>query len=232
MPAIDPERLTRQIEDLQTQSDDPGEIALEVRDLIEEYSDPTKTSGLAVPSPVIRSVRGALQQHEDPGAIAKQLWKTGLPDAKFLAAGMLEILESSQTAATADRWANQNVQIEIVQELGIRGLAGWRRADPNFLSQLATWLSDRKRRSRVLAVYALQGRVIDEDFEDLPSAFDLLKGRLDGARGEMQEALTTLMATLYRIAPEETAGFLDDEKPGPLVKALKARFNTERVGVV
>ncbi len=233
MPAIDPHRLARQLDNLRSQSSDPDQIAREVRDLIDEYSDPTKSPALAVPAPVIRSLRAALHQLGQQVAISEALWKGGLPDARLLAAGLLERVEDAEVAATAERWAGQNVPIEIVRELGERGLSGWRRADPmGFLNHITSWLDNRSRRSRVLAVYALRGRVGDADFEDVPSAFGLVEGRLAGTRGEMREALVALITSLAEVAPEETAGFLNDEESSHLTKALRARFNTQRVRVV
>jgi len=233
MPAIDPHRLSGQLDHLRTHSSDADQIAREVRDLIEEYSDPSKSHAPAVPAPVIRSLRAALHQLGQQVAISEALWKGGLPDARLLAAGLLERVEDAEVAATAEHWAGQGAPIEIVRELGERGLSGWRRADPiGFMNQITSWLDDRKRRSRVLAVYALRGRVRDAEFEDLPSAFGLVEGRLAGARGEMREALVALITSLADVAPEETAGFLDDEEPSPLTKVLRARFKLQRVRVV
>ena len=233
MPAIDPQRLAGQLDNLRTHSGDPDQIALEVQDLIEEYSDRTRSPAPALPAPFIRSLRAALHELGQQVAVSEALWNGGLPDARRLGAGLLERVEDPEVAATAARWASQNVPIKIVRELGERGLSGWRRKHPaGFLDQITRWLDGRKRRSRVLAVYALIGRVRDPNFEDLPTAFELLEGRLAGARGEMREALVALIAALIDVAPEETASFLNDEETNALTKALRARFNTQRVRVV
>ncbi len=233
MPAIDPHRLASQLDDLRSQPNDPDQIAHLVEELFEEYSDQNRSSVPAVPAPVIRSTRAALHQLGQPRAISEALWKGGSPDSQLLAAGLLERIEEPSVAATVERWAGQNVSIEIVRELGERGLSGWRRTDPaGFLIQLSRWLDDRKRRSRVLAVYALRARSRDSDFEDLPSVLGLIKGRLAGVRGEMREALVALFAALADEAPEETASFLTDEPSSPLTKALRKKFNTAAAGVV
>lgn len=233
MPAIDPNRLARQVDDLIARPDEPNQIARVVRDLIEEYSDQTKLSVPTVPRPVIRSLRGALQQHGQHLAISEALWNEGLPDSWLLAAGLLERIEDLEVAATAKRWAGQNVPIEIVRELGERGLTGWRRADPaGFLEQVTSWLNEQRGRSRVLALYALRERVSDPDFEDLPSILGLIEGRLGGARGEMREALVALVTALEKVAPEETVNFLNEEKSNPLVKTLRARFDPQSVRMV
>ena len=93
MPAIDPNRLARQVEGLIALPDEPVKIARVVRDLVEEYSGHSKSSVPSVPRPVIRSLRGALQQHAQPMAIGEALWKESLPDTQLLAAGMLERIE-------------------------------------------------------------------------------------------------------------------------------------------
>ncbi len=233
MPAIDPNRLARQVEDLIAQPDSPVQIARVVRDLVEEYSDQTRSSVPSVPTPVIRALRGALQQHEQVKAISEALWEESLPDTRLLAAGLLEQIEDAEVAVTAKRWASQNVPIEIVRELGARGLAGWRRADPNeFMDRVKSWLDEPRGRARVLALYALRERVSDPDFEDLPSILSLLEGRLGGVRGEMREAMVALITALEKVAPEETVNFLNEEESSPLVKALRARFESQSVRMV
>jgi hypothetical protein len=233
MPAIDPNRLARQVEDLIAQPDEPDRIARLVRDLVEEYSDQTRSSVPTVPAPVIRALRGALQQHEQPKAISEALWEVSLPDTRLLAAGLLERIREPEAAATAKRWAGQNVPIEIVRELGARGLAGWRRADPvGFLDQITLWLDEQRGRGRVLALYALRERVSDPDFEDLPSILALVEGRLSGIRGEMREAMVALVTALEKVAPEETINFLNDEESSPLVKSLRARFDSQSIRMV
>ena len=233
MPAIDPSRLARQLENLRSLSDDPNQIARHVRDLIEQYSEQTRAPASTVPAPVIRSLRAALHQLGQSKAISEALWEKGTPDSRLLAAGLLERIEGAEVAAIAEGWAGQSVPIEIVRELAERGLSGWRRADATgFLDQLASWLDGRKRRSRVLALYALGARVKDADFEDLPSALGLVEGRLSGARGEMREGLVALITALAQVAPDETASFLNDEESSPLTKAMRARFRTKGVRVV
>lgn len=233
MPAIDPNRLARQVEDLIAQPDEPDRIARAVRDLVEEYSDQARSSVPTVPTPVIRALRGALQQHEQPKAISEALWEVSLPDTRLLAAGLLERIEDSEAAATAKRWAGQNVPIEIVRELGARGLAGWRRANPaGFLDQITSWLNEHRGRGRVLALYALRERVSDPDFEDLPSIFALVEGRLSGVRGEMREAMVALITALEKAAPVETVNFLNEEESSPLVKSLRARFDSQSIRMV
>ena len=233
MPAIDPNRLARQVDDLIAMPDEPFQIARVVRDLVEEYSAQARSSVPSVPRPVIRSLRGALQQHAQPMAIGEALWKDSLPDTQLLAAGMLERIEDGEVAATAKRWAGQNVPIEIVRELGARSLTGWRLTHPaDFMDQVTSWLDEQRGRARVLALYALRERVSDPDFEDLPSVFSLIEGRLDGARGEMREALVALITALEKVAPEETVNFLDDERASPLVKTLKERFDRQSLRMV
>jgi len=233
MPAIDPNRLARQVDHLIALPDDPELIARTVRDLVEEYSEQVRSPVPTVPKPVVRALRGALRHREHPKAISEALWKISLPDTKLLAAGMLEQIEGPEVATIAKRRAGQNVSIEIVRELAARGLAGWRRADPAaFLDQITSWLDEHRGRGRVLALYALRERINDPDFEDLPSILSLLEGRLSGVRGEMREAMVALITALEKIAPEETGNFLNDAHSSPLVKTLRARFNSQSIRMV
>ena len=233
MPAIDPTRLSRQLDALQSGSNDPNEIAAEVIGLLEEYSETTKPPAPAVPKPVMRSLRSTLHQTGQSEEISKVLWKNGTTDSRLLAARLLEAVEQPGVAAIAERWAGQNVIIEIVRELGERGLSGWRRVDPiGFIDQVRSWLDQDKRRIQVLAIYSLKGRVGDPDFEDLPSVFGLIEGRVGGSRGELREAMVTLITALGKLVPEETVNFLVEQKPSPLIQALMLRIDKKRVGVV
>jgi hypothetical protein len=233
MPAIDPRRLARQVDDLIAQPDDPLQIARTVRDLVEEYSEQTRSPVPSVPTPVVRAIRGALQKHGQPKAISEALWEISLPDTRLLAVGLVEQIENSDVAAIAKRWAGQNASIEIVRELGARGLAGWRRADPNeFMDQVRSWLNEPRGRARVLALYALRERVSDPDFEDLPSILGLLAGRLGGVRGEMREAMVALITELEKLASVETVNFLYEEESSPLVRTLRVRFDAQSVRMV
>ena len=95
MPAIDPNRLRRQIEELRLQVGDPSGLRRSVVRLVEEYSDRTRRQGRresTVPGSVHRSVLQALQEAlgNDPDAAAQAaeaLWRAETTEAKLLAAG-------------------------------------------------------------------------------------------------------------------------------------------------
>lgn len=207
MPAIDPHRLASEVERLKAQSGEPTLIARETKALLAYYSDDGRVK---VPAPVLRALARALEQSsaEHPLDSPRALWKGGSPEAKVLAAGLLGNVENESVAAVVERWANQDVPTEVVQELGERGTTGWRRAHrEHFLKQVVTWLSGKSRRSRVLALYALGGIVTDPRFDDLPVIYSVLEDHLS-ARGEAREALIALLKMLRQEAPDETALYL------------------------
>ena len=209
MPAIDPHRLATEVERIKAKSGEPTLIARETKDLLAYYSDEGRVK---VPAPVLRALAGALEQSSAEHSLdsPQALWKGGSPEAKVLAAGLLGNVEQESVATVVERWANQNVPTEVVQQLGERGTTGWRRAHrEHFLEQVGAWLSGSRRRSRVLALYALGGIVTDPRFDDLPVIYSVLENHL-GARGEQREALIALFRALRQEAPDETAQYLQE----------------------
>lgn len=217
MPAVDPQRLERQCAELKVRAEDPIQLAQYVKGLLEQYADRTRSgtrSRSAIPQPVLRTLRLSLQDSVTSGRVdsAEALWKLNSAAAKLLAISLLEKSSGTEVAGIAERWARQRVRSPIVQELGERGLLGWRReAEAAFLEQVKTWLGSERSRDRVLALFALRGAAIDPSFEALPDIFRILQGRLAGMRGEYREAVSVLVGALARVAPGETSHFLSQE---------------------
>ena len=238
MPAIDPNRLRRQIEELRLQVGDPSGLRRSIVRLVEEYSDRTRRQGRresTVPGSVHRSVLQALQEAlaNDPDAAAQAaeaLWRAEPTEAKLLAAGLLGPQHGSFAADLAERWATQGPPAKVIEAVGEFALTGWRRGDPGeFLQRAQTWLGDR---NRLLALYSLRSAVRDPEFEDLPAVFQLLSGLAGGVRGESKRAFVQLIHALEARAPRETARFLDEEvqtgDPNPAWMTTLLKGSTER----
>ena len=218
MPAIDANRLQRQLEDLRRQVDEPIGLRRAVVRLVEEYSDRTRRPGgrePILPGPIHRSVLRTLQAAlaHDPEAAARAaeaLWRATPMEAKLLAAGLLGPQLGSFVPDMAERWAMQGPPARVIEAIGESALTGWRQSNPReFLQRAETWLGDRR---RLLALYGLRSAVRDPGFEDLPAVYQLIRGLGSGVRGESKRAFVQLIHALRARAPGETARFLDQEQ--------------------
>ena len=214
MPAIDPDRLARQLADLAPLASDPSALATAVIKLADEYVDrtarrPAEESGL--PGPVHRAVLHALQlalknEPEAAARAAEGLWRKAPIAAKLLAAGLLGSYPDGFAADLAQDWAADTVLGEVIRQLGEVGLTTWRRTHPSeFLERAEDWLAGRP---RLLALYALRAAVQESEFEDLPAVFRLLDGVGGRVRGESKRVFTRLIEALAIRSASETAQFV------------------------
>jgi hypothetical protein len=230
MPAIDPLRLEREIDQLVEAIDDPIAIRRESLDLLAFYADRTRRSASAkgargstksfgVPRPVLRILGHALHQRAPKKpvaalAAADSLWQAGYRETQFMAAALLGGLKGDEVPAWAEEHVGGCKDYAALQELAERGLAGWRTGSrEDFLSRASVWLETTNARLRGLALLALAVEVATPTFEDLPSVFRMARGQADSVRGETRQALFALVRALAQRSPPETARFLLDDLP-------------------
>jgi hypothetical protein len=220
MPAIDPERLARQVAGLRPAASDPEALATAVRDLTEEYLDRTRREGAAeplVPPPVHRALLAGLEAVLASGpaleAAAAALWRIGTDPVRRLAASLLGSTPEAFVPTLAESWTSEPLPSGVVQVLGEAGLAAWRRRHPaESLERAGRWLAGRR---LLLGLYALRGAVRDAEFDDLPAVFELIDGVGGKTRGDSRQAFELLIEGLAVRSPVETARFLTEQaQPG------------------
>ena len=228
MPAIQPEYLQRQIEDLLSKVHDPRTFIRSCMNLLDYYADRTKRPRgsvakleiakiLRVPRPVMKTLCLRIQQFDGGESahwldIGRGLWNQAIREARQVAACALTKFPEEMIPADVEAWAIVCEDDEALTYLTSIGLKLWREQDQNrFYAQAEAWLGDARVRIRHMAILALQARSGDDDFDEIPLILAKLTGLSAHVRGSSQRSLTGLIRHLARISSPEVAKFLMDE---------------------
>lgn len=228
MPAIQPELLQRQIDDLLSRVHDPRTFIRTCMNVLDYYADRTKRPRgavakveiakiLRVPRPVMRTLCLRIQQFEGGESahwleISRGLWNQAIREARQVAAYSLPKSPEAMITAEAEAWAVICEDDEALTYLSSVGLKSWREKDrARFYAQAETWLADARVQIRHLAILALQARSGDDDFDELPLLLRILSGVSAQVRGSSQRSLSGLIRHLARISSPEVTKFLIDE---------------------
>jgi len=228
MPAIDPERLQREIELISGLFEQPDELRRKVLDLLDFYADRAKRPGAAthaddvpwdfgIPKPVQRGLAKALSACgvRHPGSAltaAESLWQAAYRETRLLALAIL----SGQTRPEVADWVEVHIleaqDSRVLKEAAGVGLEGWRLVDPPaFVQRAIAWSRGVETGLQTLGLMALAAAVDDPRFEQLPSLVRGLAAVTPAPRGEARRALGDLVNSLARRTPPEAARFLLDE---------------------
>jgi len=242
MPAIDPDRLRKQVAGFAGAIGDPAELRRRALDILEFYADRTRRPGpsthvddvspaFGVARPVMKSLTQALRRAaagkpERGLAAAEALWQTGYREARLLAAALV----GDQFGEPVMKWVESHARMTddniVLAELAGQSTAGWRVAEPGgFVDQLARWLDSSRRGTQQLAYLAMTSAVEDPRFHQLPRLFGLIAGRAGSVRGETRKALYRLLRALARRSPPETTHFLIAEVAGGDPAAIRMARN-------
>jgi hypothetical protein len=228
MPAINPERLKKQVDSLLAVVSDPVELQKSCVELLDFYADRTRKSEAIgevngtyhtfdVPNPLMRALSHGLRSrlkeqsaYALPAAAA--LWEAGYRETRILASIILGEQYGEQVPSWAETWAIQCDDRIVLKELADQGLVSWRKIDPTaFLEKVEIWLNSTRKKLRSFSLLALQSAVEAPSFEDLPTVFRLLDGTTGRFRGAHFHALIQLINALAKRSPPEAAHFLLDE---------------------
>jgi hypothetical protein len=228
MPAIQPEQLQRQIDQLLGSVADPTEFIRSCMHLLDYYADRTKRPRgsaakleiakiLRVPRPVMKMICARIRQFESGEPehwliIAQGLWKKAIRESRQVAACALEKSPHEEITTVVEDWAMICEDDQALGYVTSTGLKHWRKQDlKRFYHIMQIWLGDNRLRIRHLAVLAIMGRSEDEDFQELHQVLNLLAGLTAQLRGSSQRSLTILVRQLASLSPPEVAKYLIDE---------------------
>jgi hypothetical protein len=228
MPAIQPEKLERQIDELLELIDDPPVFIRSCLNLLDYYADRTKRPRsssmgveiariLRVPRPVMKTLCVRIKKFDQGSpenwlAISKGLWEKGIRETRQVAACTLDKLPEGEIPDLVVGWAVICEDDQALTEVAVSGLNAWRGRDhQRFYRTIVRWLEDGHIRIRQLAVLALIGRSEDEDFHEIPEMLKVLSGISTQLRGSSQRSLTALIRKLAEISPPEVAKFLIEQ---------------------
>jgi hypothetical protein len=228
MPAINPDRLKKQVDSLLAVVGDPVELQKICVELLDFYADRTRKSDVVgevndtyytfdVPNPLMRVLSHGLrarlrEQSASAFPAAAALWEAGYRETRILASTILGEQYGEQLPSWAETWAIECDDRIVLRELADKGLVSWRKTDPTaFLEKAEIWLNSTKKKLGSFSLLALQSAVEDPSFEDLPTVFRLLDGTTARFRGAYFHALLQLITALAKRSPPEAAHFLLDE---------------------
>jgi hypothetical protein len=228
LPAIDPERLGREIGLITERFNRPDELRRQVLDLLDFYADRAKRPGAAthaddvpwdfgIPKPVQRSLAKALSTCGvlDPGSAlpaAECLWQAGFRETSLLALAILSGQKGPEVADWIESHLLEAQDSRVLQDAAGVGLEGWRLASPTaFVRRALEWSRGPEARLHALGMMALAAAIDDPRFEQLPGLIRGLAGLGPAPRGETRRALNALVTSLARRTPPEAARFLLDE---------------------
>ncbi|OGO14526.1 MAG: hypothetical protein A2Y93_00890 [Chloroflexi bacterium RBG_13_68_17] len=229
MPAIDPARLRRQVEDLGAQGREAALLRARTLELLDFYRDRTRRPSaaaraadpnrrtLGVPRPVLRAVARGLDELLGPDAdarlaLAGELWEAGLAESQYLACCVAGALPVEQAVNWAAGRAKLSDSRAALKDLAEQGLSDLRAQHPqHLLEAVERWMRSGDPRLRALAYFAAASQVDDEGFRDLPAVFRLVESTLQDAGGFPQPALQQLIEAMARRSPPEAARLLIDE---------------------
>jgi hypothetical protein len=239
MPAINPERLKKQVDSLLNLVSDPVELQKSCVELLDFYADRTRKSVVVseadetilafdVPKPLMRALSHGLcdrlgDQPASAFPAAAALWEAGYRETRILASTILGEQSGEQVPNWAETWAVESEDRIALQMLAAKGLVSWRRAAPTaFLEKAEGWLGSTEKKLWSFSLLALQSAVEDASFEDLPTVFRLLDGATSRFRGVHIHALSQLISALARRSPPEAAHYLIDElaSGGPTITRM------------
>jgi hypothetical protein len=223
MPAAELSRLRAQLPLLTALFDQPAVFRRARVGLCETYADPTFRAGRTIipsyrmPQLVFRQLELALAaacraQPEQALAIVDELWAETHVEPRILAVHLLGQIPLSQGEGILDRlrkWASPHEDSQMLAALFTHGTARLRAQGPDALMDLfGEWLDDADLPKRLVGLKALRSLVDDAEYENLPPLFNLLFPLVRAAPQNLFNELSSLLTSLAKRAPTETAYFL------------------------
>jgi|APFre7841882724_1041349.scaffolds.fasta_scaffold10146_3 hypothetical protein len=225
MPAIDPARLSREIETVTLAFDQPVELVERVLALLDLYADRVLRQGahaamraprrtFSAPTPVVNGLRLALGRvaaaHTDPAwQVADRLWAAGYHETHQLAAAVLEPQTDARAAAWVEERLRSGLDDRLRHLLASTAWRGWRTAEPeSFLALVEAWAGGRDAVRQSFAYVALTAAVEATASDRLAPLIDLLyRLPVRGSPG-VQQARLELLRALAERSPAEVAAYL------------------------
>ncbi|MDX9992811.1 MAG: hypothetical protein RBS68_12300 [Anaerolineales bacterium] len=226
MPAIDIARLKIQTATLVEKFDQPAAFLHDLHEILDLYADRTMRVSVAAPASVLRSYRAphsVLKQiemelapltatfPEQSMALTDALWKDAHLETRLLAATLLGRIDP-RTPLLVERisaWGGRAKDKKVRAALVSTSLNRLRRETPDqFLLLIQEWLGSDRPNMWANGIQALIPLLDDPSFENLPPVFEIVRPVIASAPASLQNELASLMNTLHRASPVETAFFL------------------------
>ena len=225
MPAIDPARLSREVQAVTLAFDRTPELVDRVLALFDFYADRVLRPGahasvrapqrtFSAPLPVINSLRRAFGREatahpELAWEVADALWSVGYHETYLLAAAVLEPQSDARVAAWVEERLRGSLEARLSRLLATSAWRGWRAADPQgFLTLVEAWVQGKDAARQGFAFLALQAAAAEAPSDRLAPLIDLLYRLPSPRAAAVQQSRRDLLRELAERSPAEIAAYL------------------------
>lgn len=225
---IDPTVLRARATEVAARLVNPAACAAAARRLLDDYTDHTHrlsprlaesraSTEARTPTPVTRALlsalrRPALASPEYAHALAKALWAGGTRQERVLAAEVLGLVATrlpEDALALIEAWTTELDSAEAVEAVVRHALSPLLPgAHTPFLQHARAWSRQRPKWVRRLGVTVLSALAHDPQWDDVLTAFDVLRPLMGESDPNVRAAIITALNDLARRNPLETARFL------------------------
>jgi hypothetical protein len=227
MPAVHPERLTEEVNQIQGLIDNPKKLRWRLMGIFEFYADRTRRSKVSlrsghadkkygIPRPVLqafeRGLKESVSEHPELGlAISEELWQIDFRETRYLAITLLEHHPLEDIITHVENWSFEMKDQMLMKKLAQILISSLRIENFQGLSTISTkWLKGQQISLKMITLMALRCAVDDSDFLDLPLIFHILQDHDVIGNGELKRVLHDLLRSLIQRSEPEAAHFLLD----------------------
>ncbi len=230
MPAVQLDRLQKQIAALRPLLEEPRRFVARLRDLLAFYSDPARRvhfsnnpapllSAYHVPPQVTRILTRRLtawvqDSLQDGLPLCAALWETRVLECRQIAAGVLGGLPVRDPAplwARLETWLSETPEIPFQEQILSLGGVRLRREQPEaYRRWLEARLHSRDETTRLQGMIALRLWLQDDFFENYPLAFRWLRLLGNDLPAALRPDYLAMLKILAQRSPGETVAFLQE----------------------
>ncbi len=229
MPAVQLERLKKQIQNLIGFYSQPHEFHRQLINLLETHADLTFRAGQAGKSSIQavesfhvstiilqqieRALNKAIRENPQPAlSLADELWADDRLEPRLIATSLLGMLPAGQVDQVLARiiaWARPDTDRVFLTAIFNQGSAVLRRhALQTWIDQISNWLTSQEYPRQRLGILALLPLIDDRTYENLPVVFNLLSPILQRHADVHKHELREALIALSRQSSTETTFFL------------------------
>jgi len=228
MPAIDLNRLSRQLTHLLSFYDSPQNFSRELRSIFTYYSNRVHLSGQSgSPSPnmhdyhispsLLRQIQKSLEPkiYESPDdalLLAKELWSGHDYESCLLAAyilGKIPRIDPSEIIKDLISWLMETTDLGFYKKILELGLWKIQNDQPNILiPYIEDWLVSQNKQLNLIGLYVISALITNERFENLPVIFDLINPFLRECDESSRLIIVEITKLLIKRSPVEIAFLL------------------------
>jgi len=254
VPAINPDRLKKQIEQLGNTYENPEVFVSQIKTLFEFYENHIVRTGQSgkpdpliqayhIPKPVIRLIiqETSLNITQNPDIaleICDLLWKIPYLETQQLAAiilGRIPVPPSEKVLEKLNQWLQKDTDPQVINFIIEEGLTNLFENDlPTIFVIIEDWLNSNDPFYIRIGLESTLLIIKNKNFNNLPIIFRLLDPLICNIPNEVSPELISVLEELIKISPNETSFFLQRNLRLPdcndiswIIRRLRKKFPLE-----